>query len=217
MKKFVKPLILLLFLVAIVVLGRLLGFSDMLVQVRDWVAAQGAWAPVLYAGVYALATLLAIPGSALTITAGALFGSLIGVVTVIIGATIGASLCFLVARYLARDAVKGMLEKNEKFRKLDEMTEKNGSVFVAITRLVPLFPFNVLNYGFGLTGVRFVDYVLWSFLCMLPGTVLYVVGTDAVTTALEEGRVPWLLIGVVVTVAALLTVLVARLRKKIKE
>jgi uncharacterized membrane protein YdjX (TVP38/TMEM64 family) len=110
-----------------------------------------------------------------------------------------------------------MLEKNEKFRKLDEMTEKNGSVFVAITRLVPLFPFNVLNYGFGLTGVRFVDYVLWSFLCMLPGTVLYVVGTDAVTTALEEGRVPWLLIGVVVTVAALLTVLVARLRKKIKE
>jgi uncharacterized membrane protein YdjX (TVP38/TMEM64 family) len=217
MKKFVKPLILLLFLVAIVVLGRLLGFADLLVQVRDWVAAQGAWAPVLYAGVYALATLLAIPGSALTITAGALFGSLIGVVTVIIGATIGASLCFLVARYLARDAVKGMLEKNEKFRKLDEMTEKNGSVFVAITRLVPLFPFNVLNYGFGLTGVRFVDYVLWSFLCMLPGTVLYVVGTDAVTTALEEGRVPWLLIGVVVTVAALLTVLVARLRKKIKE
>jgi uncharacterized membrane protein YdjX (TVP38/TMEM64 family) len=203
--------------VAIVVLGRLLGFADLLVQVRDWVAAQGAWAPVLYAGVYALATLLAIPGSALTITAGALFGSLIGVVTVIIGATIGASLCFLVARYLARDAVKGMLEKNEKFRKLDEMTEKNGSVFVAITRLVPLFPFNVLNYGFGLTGVRFVDYVLWSFLCMLPGTVLYVVGTDAVTTALEEGRVPWLLIGVVVTVAALLTVLVARLRKKIKE
>lgn len=217
MKKFVKPLILLLFLVAIVVLGRLLGFADLLVQVRDWVAAQGAWAPVLYAGVYALATLLAIPGSALTITAGALFGSLIGVVTVIIGATIGASLCFLVARYLARDAVKGMLEKNEKFRKLDEMTEKNGSVFVAITRLVPLFPFNVLNYGFGLTGVRFVDYVLWSFLCMLPSTVLYVVGTDAVTTALEEGRVPWLLIGVVVTVAALLTVLVARLRKKIKE
>jgi uncharacterized membrane protein YdjX (TVP38/TMEM64 family) len=67
------------------------------------------------------------------------------------------------------------------------MTERHGAIIVAITRLVPIFPFNLLNYGFGLTRVRFGTYLLWSFLCMLPGIALYVVGADALTRGLAEG------------------------------
>jgi uncharacterized membrane protein YdjX (TVP38/TMEM64 family) len=173
--------------------------------------------PVIFIGVYALATILALPGSALTIMAGAVFGSFTGVVTVIIGATLGASLCFLISRYFARDSIASLLDRNEKFKKLDALTEKNGAIIVAITRLVPIFPFNLLNYGFGLTKVPFWTYVLWSALCMLPGTILYVVGTDAITTAIREGRIPWSLLAVMLLILGILTVVVRKAKNKLKE
>jgi len=217
MKKWIKPLVLIVVLIALVVSARVFGLGEKLGELKDWIAEQGAWGPFIFAGAYALATVAAIPGSALTIAAGALFGSVIGVITVIFGATLGASLCFLIARYFAREAIASSMAKNEKFRKLDELTEKNGAIIVAITRLVPLFPFNLLNYGFGLTKVPFWTYVLWSFLCMLPGTILYVVGTDAVATGIEEGRVPWVLVGVVLLIIGLLTVVVRKARGKLKE
>lgn len=214
--KWIKPVGLLIAVVALIVLSRTFGLGEKLGDLKDWIADQGVWGPFIFAGVYAVATIAAIPGSALTIAAGALFGSVVGTVTVIFGATTGAALCFLIARYFARDAVAASLAKNEKFLKLDKLTEQNGAIIVAITRLVPIFPFNLLNYGFGLTGVPFRTYVLWSFLCMLPGTILYVVGTDAVTTAIEEGRVPWVLVGVVLLIIGLLTVIVKNARKRLE-
>jgi uncharacterized membrane protein YdjX (TVP38/TMEM64 family) len=216
-KKWIKPVVLILVLVALIGAARVFGLGEKLGELKNWIAEQGIWGPFIFAGIYALATVAAIPGSALTIAAGALFGSVIGTITVIFGATTGAALCFLIARYFARDAVAASLAKNEKFLKLDKLTEKNGAIIVAITRLVPIFPFNLLNYGFGLTGVPFRTYMLWSFLCMLPGTILYVVGTDAVTTAIEEGRIPWVLVGVVLLIIGLLTVIVKQARKKLKE
>jgi len=216
-KKWIKPVGLLVAVAALIVLSRTLGLGERLGELKGWIAKQGAWGPFIFAGVYVLATVAAIPGSALTIAAGALFGSVVGTITVIFGATAGASLCFLIARYFARDAVAASLAKREKFRQLDKLTEKNGAVIVAITRLVPLFPFNLLNYGFGLTGVPFRTYVLWSFLCMLPGTILYVVGTDAVATAIEEGRVSWVLVGIVILIIGLLSVTVRKARQKLKE
>jgi uncharacterized membrane protein YdjX (TVP38/TMEM64 family) len=172
---------------------------------------------VVFVPLYALGVVAALPGSALTIAAGALFGSVLGVILVINGATIGASLCFLISRYLARDTVTAWLGKNEKFQRLDQMTEKHGAMIVAITRLVPLFPFNLLNYGFGLTRVPFWTYVVWSWLCMLPGTILYVVGADVFTHGIAEGEILWGLIAIVAGVAALLTVLVRQARKKLHE
>ncbi len=83
--------------------------------------------------------------------------------------------------------------------------------------LFTIFPFTLLNYGFGLTGVRFRTYILWSWLCMLPGTVLYVVGADAVTKGLAEGRVPWVLVGIVVAVAFGLALIVQRARRSLKS
>jgi uncharacterized membrane protein YdjX (TVP38/TMEM64 family) len=159
----------------------------------------------------------ALPGSALTVAGGALFGSVVGVIVVSVASTLGAALSFLVGRYFARDAVAGWLSGKEKFQRLDKLTEEQGAVIVAITRLVPIFPFNLLNYGFGLTRVPFWTYVFWSWLCMLPGTVIYVVGADAVTKAIVQGEAPWLLIGAVVATAAILAVLVRSARRRLQS
>ena len=165
--------------------------------------------------IYIIAVVLALPGSAITIAGGALFGSVWGVVLVSIASTIGASIAFLISRYLARDFIVRKFSQNEKFNKLDHLTKEHGAIIVAITRLVPLFPFNFLNYGFGLTGVRFWTYVFWSWLCMLPGTVLYVVGTDAIISGLAEGRIPWALVIVILVAVIVLAFLVRLARKKL--
>ena len=210
-----KPIVLLGAIVAIIIVAQRFGIGGKLGELRTWIEGLGVLGPVVFILLYVAATVAVLPGSALTVAAGALFGSLGGVVIVSIASTIGASLSFLVGRYFARGAVSNWLSQNEKFTKLDELTEKHGEIIVAITRLVPIFPFNLLNYGFGLTKVHFRTYVLWSWICMLPGTALYVVGMDAVSTAIEQGKIPWLLIGILLCVLVILTVLVSQARKKL--
>jgi uncharacterized membrane protein YdjX (TVP38/TMEM64 family) len=203
----------------VIVLAKVFDFGQYLGALREWIDGLGAWGPVVFVLLYAVAVVAALPGSALTVAAGALFGSAIGIVVVSVAATLGASLSFLVGRYFAREATAQWLSQKETFRKLDRMTEERGAIIVALTRLVPIFPFNLLNYGFGLTRVPFWTYFFWSWLCMLPGTVLYVVGADAVTKAISQGQVPWALLGTVLVVAVFLAVLVrfARVRLRAEE
>ena len=111
----------------------------------------------------------------------------------------------------------GWLGKSERFRRLDDLTGKHGDIIVAITRLVPLFPFNLLNYGFGLTKVSFRTYVLWSALCMLPGTILYVVGSAAVFEAVSRGRVPWVLVLIVLMILGIIAGLTRGAKKKLED
>jgi uncharacterized membrane protein YdjX (TVP38/TMEM64 family) len=216
-RKLIKSAAALVVIVVLILAARALELDQMLDSFKQWVAEQGMLGPVFFAGAYAVATVLAVPGAVLTIMAGAIFGSVVGVLTVIVGATVGASLCFLIARYIARDSVASLLGRSERFRKLDDLTEKNGAIIVAITRLVPIFPFNLLNYGFGLTKVPFRTYVLWSALCMVPGTILYVVGTDAIATAMREGRIPWSLVAVVALISAILALIVRKAKGTLKE
>ena len=191
-----KPILLVLVLVALFVAARTLGLDKLLGQLQPWIQSLGPWAPLAFIGLYIVATVLAIPGSAITIAASLLFGSLWGVVYVSIGSTLGAALCFLIARYVARASIAKGFENNAAFQRLDALTAEQGAMIVAITRLVPLFPFNLLNYGFGLTQVPFMTYVLWSWLCMLPGTILYIVGADALSQALTQGQIPWHLVAI---------------------
>jgi pyruvate/2-oxoglutarate dehydrogenase complex dihydrolipoamide dehydrogenase (E3) component/uncharacterized membrane protein YdjX (TVP38/TMEM64 family) len=170
---------------------------------------------VVFLVIYIIAVVAAVPGSALTIAAGALFGSVAGTIMVSIGATIGASLAFLISRYFARQSMVNWLGSNEKFQRLDRLTEEQGAVIVALTRLIPIFPFNLLNYGFGLTSVPFWTYVFWSWLCMLPVTVLYVVGADALTQALARGQVPWFLVAAFLAVLVLLVIIVRLARRRL--
>lgn len=216
-RAWVRPVILLAVLVGLVGLAKAFGLGNRLGEVRGWMESLGAWGPVVFVFLYAVATMAALPGSALTIAAGALFGSVVGVIVVSAGSTLGASLAFLVSRYFARDAMSRWLSSKERFRKLDEMTGRHGAIMVAITRLVPIFPFSLLNYGFGLTRVSFWTYVFWSWLCMLPGTVLYVVGADAFTKGLQQGEIPWPLLGTVVVAGIILALLVRRARRVLNE
>ena len=156
--------------VALVALGRQFGvFLDRFVT---WVDGLGAFGPVVFIVGYVTATVAFIPGSVLTLAAGAIFGLGPGVVYVMIGATTGASLAFLLARSVAREAIAQRLEGNPRFAAIDRAVGREGFKIVLLLRLSPVFPFNMLNYGLGLTTVRFTDYVLAS-IGMLPGSLLY--------------------------------------------
>jgi uncharacterized membrane protein YdjX (TVP38/TMEM64 family) len=158
-------------LAALLCLGRAAGHY--VPQFAQWVHGLGVWGPIVFIVGYAVATLALVPGSLLTLVAGAIFGLAAGVVYVFIASTVGAAAAFLVSRYLARGAIERRLASNAKFAAIDRAIGAQGRKIVFLLRLSPVFPFNLLNYGLGLTQVRFSDYVLAS-AGMLPGTLLYV-------------------------------------------
>jgi uncharacterized membrane protein YdjX (TVP38/TMEM64 family) len=128
-------------------------------------------APILFVLVYAAVTVLFVPGSILTIAGGALFGPVWGTLWNLSGATLGATLAFLMARYVASDWVSRTT--GERLTRLMRGVEEEGWRFVAFVRLVPFFPFNLVNYAFGLTRIRIIEYVAASFVCMAPGALAY--------------------------------------------
>ncbi len=156
---------------ALVLLGSQAGAY--LQDFARWVDALGVWGPVAFMVGYALATVAFIPGSLLTLAAGAIFGIAWGTLYVFLAASVGACAAFLVARYLARGAIEHRLEGNPKFAAIDHAVGNQGLKLVTLLRLSPVFPFNLLNYALGLTRVRLADYALACF-GMLPGTLLYV-------------------------------------------
>ncbi|MBK8004757.1 MAG: TVP38/TMEM64 family protein [Gemmatimonadetes bacterium] len=154
------------------------------------VAALGLWGPVAVAGLYALLAVALVPGLLLTLAAGVLFGVGVGSVVVFVGATTGAALSFLIARYLARDAVSRVAARYPRFAAVDRAIGADGLRIVLLLRMSPLFPFVLLNYGLGLTTVRFRDFVLGS-VGMVPLIVLYVyLGQLAGEAALVAGGAP---------------------------
>lgn len=212
-----RPVVLLTLVIALLLLARFLGLGDRLGVLQDWIKGLGALGPLVFILIYVVAVVAALPASPISVAAAALFGSVWGIILVNIGATLGAGLAFLVGRYFAREAVANWLGRNEKFRRLDQLTEEHGAIIVALTRLMPVFPFNLLNYGFGLTRVPFWTYVFWTWLCIIPGTVLYVVGADAVLKGVAQGKVPWPLVLAFVAALIFLTILVRFARRRLKE
>ena len=136
-----------------------------------------------------MAPALFLPGLPLTVAAGILFGPFWGVVYAITGATIGASIAFLIARYIGRDWVEQRIT-GERLKRLDQEVARHGWKVVAFTRLIPLFPFNMLNYAFGLTRIGFFTYALVSFFCMLPAAIAYVVFSASLLDVLR-GNISW--------------------------
>jgi uncharacterized membrane protein YdjX (TVP38/TMEM64 family) len=137
------------------------------------VQSMGFWGRLAYIVIYVLACVLFLPGSLLTIGAGFVFGFGLGIVTVSIGSTLGAGAAFLLARTLMRDWVTRAVSHRPEFQAIDTAVAKEGFKVVLFTRLSPLLPFNLLNFAFGLTKVSFRDYLIASWLGMLPGAVLY--------------------------------------------
>lgn len=154
-----------------------------------WIKSLGFWAPFVYGLLYAVATVLLLPGSVLTIGGGILFGTLWGTVVNLLGATAGASLAFLFARYLGRNFIAGKMKG--KWAGLDRKTEENGFMTVLYLRLIPLFPFNFLNYGLGLAKLTFRDYCWATLIGMLPACFVYTSLGGAAHHIGETGRLDW--------------------------
>lgn len=144
----------------LLILGRTLPLGEWLRAFNERVGQSGVAGMAIYAGVYVLATVLFVPGSALTAGAGFVFGVARGMLVVSISATTGAALAFLIARYVARDRIAELAAKNERFRTIDSAIGREGWKIVGLLRLSPLVPFNLSNYLYGLTSVRFWPYVL---------------------------------------------------------
>jgi uncharacterized membrane protein YdjX (TVP38/TMEM64 family) len=167
-----KLLLLSLLVATLIIAARHFNVQEILLTSITWVNSLGALGPIAYIVIYNLATLLFIPGSLLTLKGGCLFGLLWGSVYVLIAAIIGATLAFIIGRYLSRDWVAQQIDRHPKFKAIDLAVAKEGWKIVLLTRLCPLFPFNLLNYAFGITQVSLKDYILGSF-GIVPGTVMY--------------------------------------------
>lgn len=151
------------------------GFNPQqwLLNALQWIDSLGAMGAIAFILIYVIATVAFLPGSILTLGAGVVFGIFWGSIYVFIGATIGATLAFLVGRYIARGWVASKIEGNKKFQAIDEAVGREGLKIVLLTRLSPVFPFNLLNYAYGVTRVTLKDYVIAS-VGMFPGTIMYV-------------------------------------------
>ena len=151
------------------------GFAPQvwLQEALQWVESLESIGIVAFIALYIVATVAFLPGSVLTLGAGVVFGVVQGSFCVFVGATLGATLAFLVGRYLARDWVAKKISENAKFRAIDEAVGREGFKIVLLTRLSPVFPFNLLNYAFGITKVSLKDYFL-ACVGMIPGTIMYV-------------------------------------------
>lgn len=208
-------------------LGLALAFPvrDRLSAFVAWIDGLGAWGPVLLALAYVPACVLFVPGSLLTLGGGWAFGLPAAFAAVSLGSTTGACAAFLLGRTLARGAIEGRVAADRRFRAIDRAVGREGFKIVLLTRLSPVFPFNLLNYAYGLTSVSFRDYLLASWLGMLPGTLLFVYLGSAAKSLAElaaggEGRSPaeWAFFwgGLAATVVA--TAFVTRVaRKALKE
>ena len=207
----------------LIALGKAVDAPAQLREALEWVQQLG-WVGVgVFVALYVLACVLFLPGSILTLGAGVVFGVVKGSIIVSIASTLGATVAFLVGRYLARGWINGKIEGNAKFKAIDDAIGREGWRIVGLTRLSPIFPFNLLNYAFGVTRVPLGQYVLASWIGMMPGTIMYVyLGSLAGSLATlgdasgGQARTPaqWALyaVGLLATVAV--TVYVTRIARR---
>jgi len=206
---------------ALIASTQLIDIQGVLTSALNWINNLGPLAAIVFMVIYMVATVLFVPASILTLGAGVVFGVIKGSLYVYIAASIGASLAFLVGRYIARGWVEKQIEGNQRFKAIDQAVAEEGMKIVLLTRLSPIFPFNLLNYAYGLTKVTFRDYVVGT-LGILPGTIMFVyVGSLAknlATLGSQDVSAPsgiqWAIriIGFIATVAV--TVYVTKIARK---
>jgi len=217
-----RLIVLVTIVVALFLVMKFLPVRDWLTNFNNWVGQMGVAGIVVFIIVYAVATVLLAPGSILTIGAGFAFGLWKGFLAVSAGATLGAALAFLVARFIARDKVDAIAQRNEKFRRIDKAIGEKGAKLIFLLRLSPVIPFNLSNYFYGLTSVKFWPYLFASWIGMIPGTFLYVyigvAGKAAVTTAaggeaVKHGWQYWTFLGVGLGATVVVTIWVTKIAR----
>ena len=191
------------FLLAMVMVGRSIDLSRHFEAAQGWTGALGILAPVAYVVVYVGATLIGVPGTPFTLLSPLLFGVLPAFVVMVAASGLSAACAFLIARYLARDVLAGRLAGTDGFARLAGLVQEHDWAVIPFLRIVPVAPFAVVNYGFGLTGVGFWRYLFWSVLAMTPVNALLVFGADLFYNAATHGPVSWPLVGGLAAAAVL--------------
>lgn len=182
----------------------------------DQVRQLGPWGPVLFILLYIVACVAVIPASVLTLGGGTLFGVVQGSIYVSIAATLGATAAFLVGRYLARDWVTRKLGAHPAFVAIDKSVAEEGWRIVFLTRLCPIFPFFLMNYGYGLTRVSFRDYVLATWIGIIPGSTLFVyIGSLARVGNQQSSPMGWALKGFILLTAVLAFAYLAKVARRV--
>lgn len=206
---------------ALLALGAYFEVPRYLRQALDWIDGIGPIGPIIFVLLYILVTVLFVPGSILTLGAGAVFGVLWGTIFVSIGSTLGATAAFIVGRYFMRDWVSKQIGKSERFSAVDDAIGQEGGKIIFLLRLSPVFPYNLSNYIYSLTKVGIGSYMLASWVGMLPGTVMYVyigslIESLAAIGAEERARTTgeWILYGVGLVATIAVTIYVTRLARR---
>ncbi|PHQ33900.1 VTT domain-containing protein [Rhodopirellula bahusiensis] len=205
-------------LIAVLVIFRTLPINLVTSAMNEWIGGLGWWGPIVLVLLYIVATILFVPGTILTLAAGAIFGLAVGTIVVSIGSTVGAALAFLISRYVAREKVAKLAEDNRRFAAIDRAIEEGGWKIVGLLRLSPALPFNLQNYLYGLTPIRFWPYVFTSWLAMLPATFLYVylghITGAAVSADRERTPAEWAMLAVGLLATIAVTIYVTRLASR---
>jgi uncharacterized membrane protein YdjX (TVP38/TMEM64 family) len=198
------------------------NLQHLFIVTLEWIDNAGVLGPIVFFILYVIATVLMLPGVILTLGAGVVFGVVKGSLLVSLSSTVGATAAFLVGRYIARGWVEGRIKTNATFQAMDKAVGKEGWKIVSLTRLSPVFPFNVLNYAFSLTRVSLRDYVMASWIGMMPGTVLYIyigslAGSLAELGANRTGHVrtpaEWTLYTVGLAATGAVTIIITRIAR----
>ncbi len=200
-------------LLAMVAVGRAIDVGRHLEAAQGWTAALGILAPAVYVIVYVAATLIGVPGMPFTLLSPLLLGVGPAFVVMVVGSAISAALAFLIARYLARDIFAERLAGTDGFVRLSALVEEHDWVVIPVLRIVPIAPFAVVNYGFGLTGISFWRYFGWSELAMIPMNAVLVLGAGLFYDAATRGTASWPLLGLAGAAALALVALAALGRK----
>lgn len=209
-------------LAAIALLIMILPVQDYTVQALQWIEGLGIVGYGVFALLYVLFTVLFLPGFILTVGGGALFGLFGGFVVVSLGSTAGACAAFLIGRFFARDMVEQKVSGNRRFAAIDAAVGRQGWKIVFLTRLSPIFPFNLINYAYGLTRVPFSHYALASWIGMMPGSLVYVyigslaggVARAAVGKAPETGALEMAMQGVGLLATVGVTLYITRIARR---
>ena len=206
-------------LLAFVVVARLTGLSgyislDGLGRLRDWIGGFGVAAPLVFIAIYVVATVAFLPGTPLSLLAGLVFGPVFGTLWAVIGATIGATLAFLVGRYAARGLVEGWTSNNERLKRLDEGVERQGWRMLLVTRLVPLFPFNLQNYAYGLTKIGLGTYVLLTAVCIIPGAAVFTFAGGSLASARQDPTRTFVYLGIAAVLFVVISLIPGWIQKR---
>ena len=184
----------------------LLPLQDWLTHIKHWLVSLGPWAKPTFILIYIITTVVGLPAAVLFLAAGTLFGFLKGVVVVSIADILGTTLCYLLGRTVARKSIKKWIAKRPQFTELDKAVGRKGWKIVFLTRLSPIVPSNILNYGFSLTKINFWQYFFFSWLGMLPVIALYVylgsAGANLATGGNTPGKMALQIFGLCATVGA---------------